>query len=178
MVDSDVLDKYYDYLLGIINFNLPKYRRYGRLVEELFDTEFYYVHPMDENRMNDGLYLRKEFLFDIGMDVHEDLWIDPCSVLEVLVAFSKRIEIEITGEPGEDDLGRWFWVMVKNLGILYPNNEFDHGIVQFKLENWMSRKFEKSGNGSIFPLKNWRADQRDVEMWYQMQAYLNENWEF
>ena len=133
---------------------------------------------MDENRDQDAIELRRSFLIDTDRDEFRDLWDNPRSVLEVLVAFSKRIEIEITGEPGEDCLGRWFWVMLKNLGILMPDRRFNRDIVESNVDVWLERKFDESGRGGIFPLKNWRNDQRKTDMWYQMHAYIHENWEF
>ena len=179
MVDSEILDRYYDYLLDLVRFDLPEHRKYGRLMADMYEKPFIIVHPMDENRDGDALYLRKEFLFDNGYDVEHDLWMDERSVLEVLAAFSRRIEIEITGTPGEDDLSRWFWVMIENLGLNeFDNRHYDKDAVSEILDIWLCRKFERNGAGSIFPLKKVSRDQRDVEMWYQMQAYLNENWEF
>jgi hypothetical protein len=178
VVNQDLLEDYYDYLLDIIGFNQPEHRKYGRLLDDLFGIPFKYTLEMDQNRDMDGLYLRKEFLFDVGLDVNRDIWYDDRSVLEVLIAFSRRIETEITGEPGMDDYGRWFWKMLKNLDILYEDRRYDHGLVRHKLDIWMCRKFERSGSGGLFPLKKCQVDQREVEMWYQMQAYLNENWTF
>lgn len=178
MTKEQIIEEYYDYLLDIIDFRLPEHRKFGKLLEFLFSTKFIWIHPMDENRLNDGLYLRREFLFDFGLDVNRDLWDDPGNVLEVLTAFSKRVEIEITGEPGNDNLGRWFWEMLENLGVLYSDYEFDSRIVGQKVEKWLCRKFGENGKGGILPLRKTTRDQRDVEMWYQMQEYLNENWNF
>lgn len=174
---NKLLEEYYYYLLDNIGANLPEHQNYTYLLEDLNDKEFIWRHPMDENRDIDGLYLRKEFLFDTNRDISL-VWDDPRSVLEVLIAFSKRIETEITGEPGNDDIGRWFWVMLDNLGILLPDDHYDHGLVMYNLDIWLLRKFKSDGREGIFPLKKPNSDQRDVDMWYQMQSYLNENWSF
>jgi hypothetical protein len=34
----------------------------------------------------------------------------------------------------------------------------------------------KSGLGGMFPLEDPREDQRAIEIWYQMMAYINENY--
>ena len=158
VAERTLQEEYYDFLLDIIGFDLPEHRKCSKLLEDLNDKEFFWVHPMDENRDIDALYLRKEFLVETGRDSSE-IWDDPRSCLEVLVAFSRRIEIEITGEPGNDDLGRWFWVMLNNLDIIYEDDHYDHGLVQFKLDVWLARKFDKNGKYGIFPLKKVTNDQ-------------------
>lgn len=172
----EMLDEYYDFLMELISFNLPEHRKYDILLHELNSIEFYWVIEMDENRDIDAVELRKQFLFDHGYDITRDLWDSPRSVLEVLVAFSQRIEIEITGEPGNDDLGKWFWVMLDNLGLLDQEDlYFDQRLVHRNIENWLSKK---TGKSTIFPSKKLASQQNQVEMWYQMQNYLNENWSF
>lgn len=177
MINARMLDDYYSYMLGIVDFDLPEHRRYGKLMYELNNIEFTWILPMDENRDMDAIELRRSFLIDNGYN-ERDLWDTPRSVLEVLVAFSKRIEIEITGEPGEDCLGRWFWVMLENLGVLMADRRFDIDVLRSNIDVWLNRKFDESGRGGIFPLKNWRNDQRKTDMWYQMHAYIHENWQF
>lgn len=178
MLNARMLDDYYNYILNIVDFGLPEHRKYSKLMYELNNIEFTWVLPMDENRDMDAIELRRSFLIDNGYDEFRDLWDTPRSVLEVLIAFSKRIEIEITGEPGEDCLGRWFWVMLKNLDVLMVDRRFDIRVLRSNIDVWLLREFDESGRGSIFPLKNWRNDQRKTDMWYQMHAYIHENWEF
>lgn len=176
--DHDLYDDYYEWLLEQIKFNLPEHRKYGKLIDELNRREFTWTIMMDENRDMDGKYLRVDYLQDTGRD--EDLaWNDPSSVLEVLVAFSRRIEIEITGTPGEDDLSRWFWVMIKNLGLLkFDDERFNRKSVNEILDIWLERRFKKDGSGSIFLTRKNDIDMRGVQMWYQMQYFLDENWSF
>ena len=37
------------------------------------------------------------------------------------------------------------------------------------------RMFSRDGSGGLFPLRRFDRDQRSVEIWYQMQAWLMEN---
>ena len=41
---------------------------------------------------------------------------------------------------------------------------------------WMSRQYGIDGKGSIFPIKGTAFDQRNLEMWYQMQEWFKENY--
>ena len=178
MVVKSLLDDYYDWLLEQVDIFLPEHRNYERLLRELNSVEFTWVIPMDENRDMDAVELRKEYLFDCGYHRY-DLWTTPRSVLEVLIAFSRRIEIEITGEPGNDDLSRWFWVMIDNLGLLkFSDDRFIKEEVDKILEKWLSHLYKKNGKGSIFLTHKTDIDFREMEMWYQMHTYLNENWSF
>jgi hypothetical protein len=169
---------YHEWLMELMRIDLPEHRNYRKLMYDLDTKEFIWLHPMDENRDIDAFDLRKEYFFDNGLDVSE-VWTSPRSCLEVLAALSRRIEIEITGEPGNDHIERWFWIMISNLGLdRFDDDHYDHGYVEYILDVWLARKFEKNGKCGLFPLKKATSDQRDVDIWYQMQAYLMENYEF
>lgn len=125
----------------------------------------------DENRALDGLELRREYEETEGLSLSSG----PCSVLEVLIALARRMAyIEYDPVVGEEEhINIWFWDMLTNLGI-DPDLDNDRNIDKIIL--WIERKFERNGRGSPFPLQNPVADQRKVEIWYQMQAYLAEKW--
>lgn len=176
MTDDYLLDQYYNWMLDILDYNLPEHRCYELLLRELNNIEFYWSVTMDENRDIDAVEMRRDFIEECGFDISTDEWDDPRSVLEVLVAFSRKIEIMVTGEPGNDDLSRWFWIMVGNLGLLkYDNENFYRRKVDDIVDRWLARKITKTGKNGIFPLKKLASDQRDVEMWHQFHTYLSEN---
>lgn len=148
-------------------------------MEGLNNKDFYYSEYLDKNRELDGYLLRQEFLFDNGYDIEKDIWDTPVTVLEVLVAMSKRIETEITGDLGNDHIEKWFWVMIGNLGLnLYVDERYDDNKINEILDIWLMREFDRDGTGSIFPLKNCPNDITKTDMWYQMQLYLSENYQF
>ncbi len=43
------------------------------------------------------------------------------------------------------------------------------------LERLIWRQYQEDGQGGFFPLAWPEQDQREVELWYQMNAYLAEN---
>ena len=43
------------------------------------------------------------------------------------------------------------------------------------LDGFINRQYEANGEGGLFPLKGVCEDQREVEIWYQMNAYLYEH---
>ena len=169
---------YFEYLLYLMRFDTPEHRHFRCLMDDLYDIPFIIKHPMDENRVIDAEDMKKEFLFDHGYDVDSEFTSRDISILEVLVALSRRIEIEVTGEPGNDHIERWFWEMLYNLGVLLKDNIYDRGLVRYKLDVWMLRQYKSNGIGSVFPLKSTKTDQRENDLWYQGQLYLSENFEY
>ena len=169
---------YFEYLLYMMHCETPEHRKYCHLLSDMYDITFIYSHPMDENRVIDALDMRKEYLFDHGISIRDDFMDRDVSVFEILASLSRRIEIEVTGEPGEDKIERWFWVMLENLGVLMEDNRYDRGLVRYKIDVWMTRSYNRDGDGGVFPLKRTKTDQRENDLWYQGQLYLSENWDF
>ena len=166
------MDKYHEWLLEFVRADLPEHRRYKRVLKFLDEKPFSYILLMDKNREADGYELRCEFMEETGLGVT-----GPVSCMEVLCALSRRIEMEIMGEPGNDHFEKWFWVMFKNLELdEYTDDTFDRYKVNEILDKWLQRRFKTNGKGSIFLTSKTDIDQREVDMWYQMQRYLNENY--
>ena len=173
LTEREIVVSYFEWLLDKVNFNEREHRNYKELMRYLHSVAFTSKIPKDENRIIDGLNLRDDFMDE--EDVRGYLS-GPCSILEMMVAFSIRIEIDITGDPGKDDLGRWFWVMIKNLGLLeYDDRHFDEEKVGEITHIFLSRSYSKSGKGGLFPLYHPKTNQRETELWYQMQKYLSEH---
>lgn len=170
---DETLVDYFDWLLEKVDFNHNGHDCYEELLKYLNSIEFTSRIPKDENRTIDGLNLRDDFMDERNINGYIE---GPCSVLEMLVAFSIRIELDITGDPGEDDLSRWFWVMLKNLGLLkYDDDNFDLEEVENIVKIFLERKYFRDGRGGLFPLFHPKTNQRETELWYQMQRYLTEH---
>lgn len=173
--EESTLDRYFEWLLQKIESSEYDYHDYYQLLYYLNSVEFEATVPNDNNRIIDGLNLRDEFLSEQRFPGYIG---GPCSMLEMLVAFSIRIELDITGDPGSDDLGRWFWVMLDNAKLLrYDDDNFDLGEIGLIVEKIVGRKYKRNGIGGFFPVFHSNKNQREVELWYQMQAYLSENFE-
>lgn len=150
-------------------------RTYWSLAKKLHTKEFLWLIPNDDNRVEDGRDLRYEFLHENGLDRDPD-WLGlGCSMLEMLIALSRRLSFEGDGEPNE-----WFWAMLENLGIrnhsdgYYYDHRGEEDTVDDILDAVIWRTYEPNGIGGLFPLENPKQDQRDVEIRYQMAAYLIE----
>lgn len=149
-------------------------RSYWLLAVALYRKEFLWYIPNDDNRMEDGKELREDFLDAMGLG-RDQAWLDEgCSMLEMLIALSRRCAFEADEEPFE-----WFWVLVDNLNLRpFVDEEFtdDFNVdVDIILDRVIKRTYEPDGRGGLFPLRNPEHDQREVEIWYQMASYLLEN---
>ena len=170
---------FYDWLVDMVDLYSADHMEYTDLVKYLYTTEFYCSIDMDRNRCKDAtaiLYLK--YLNEMGIEYDpKTVYERECSVLEVLIALSFRCERDIMGEPGSYDDARWFWIMIENLGLLeFKNDVFDEEDVDYILQTWLDRDFAYNGNGSIFPIKSPKRDQRQIEIWDQMSDFLDENY--
>lgn len=150
-----------------------------KLLMFLHDTEFTYTILKDENRYNDGLELRYRFALENGYEFKSDeilaILDGTCSVLEMMVALSLRMEETIMDNPDYGNrTGQWFWQMIANMGLSGQQNAtFDEEYVRERVQRFLDRKYEKNGKGGLFTVRNTTADLRDVEIWYQMNWYLD-----
>lgn len=142
---------------------------YWNLLRELHNTEFVWIEMMDENRADDGLELRTEYAYQTGQSL-DPVWRRlGCSVLEMLIAFSRRAEFQ-TGRSAK----KWFWEMIDNLGLKKFNDAVADIFSEIPntLDQFLWRTYEPDGTGGLFPLKDTFHDQRKVEIWHQFCDYL------
>lgn len=148
---------------------------YWKVLRVLFKKEIDWFVINDENRIADGKALRLRFRNAEHISELDPDWVDlDCSVLELMVGLSLRIEHEADGQPHY-----WFWVMMNNLGLNVYNdsiefNQFRLDQIQDILDRFIYRRYEYSGLGGLFPLQYPHEDQRDRELWYQMNDYVLE----
>lgn len=135
------------------------------LLRQLYQKEFVWLVPNDDNRVADGLALRPEFFAESGLEFEESWSILGCSFLEMLVGLTRRLEFEV-GTPAGD----WFWELIFNLQLKRMSQARRDEALNIVI--W--RRYEPDGRGGLFPLKHPTKDQRDVEIWYQLNAYILE----
>ncbi len=144
---------------------------YDTLFRTLHNTEFIYILPRDDNRAEDGKELRREFLIAGGFPDHLEWRTQvPCSVFEMLIAFSRRAELNSIDTSAKD----WFWEFLDNLGLREVNDAARVHIeeIQDTLEHFMWRNYTPDGDGGLFPLRNPESDQTKREIWDQFCDYL------
>lgn len=146
-------------------------RTFWRLAQHLYTKEYIWLIPNDDNRMEDGRFLREEFIEDLGLDDIDPDWMDlECSMLEMMIALSRRLSFQGGGEPTD-----WFWHLIDNLGLRHADNRrYPKTRVEEVLDRINWRTYNKDGSGGLFPLRNPDRDQRDVELWYQLNSYILE----
>lgn len=95
-------------------------------------------------------------------------------MLEVLLALSQRVSFESNEAPEF-----WFWKFLENLDLRQYTDEVyqqgDWANIDEIINTLVGRTYKANGLGGLFPLQNARANQKRVEIWYQMSAYLLEN---
>lgn len=177
----DIEQDYFAWLCELVHINSIE-TSYMALAKDLHHRKFYSIVPHDENRASDGKELREEYLREINYPKYIEIEGD-CSIFEMLIALAKRMDFE-TNDPYDieenvDRTAYWFWEMIDNLGLTkYSDDNYyyyggsDH--IDRILDRFLERRYSRDGNGGIFPLEWTRKDQRDVEIWGQMNAYLAE----
>lgn len=170
---------YFQWLCGLVMIDEPDHS-YWVLAKELHVRRFVWTIPNDDNRNKDGEKLREIFADESFYD-NCDCLRGPASVLEVLIGIAKRMESILYDPKMGDRTVNWFWELIENLGLQRFTDEeyYLNGgpiLVDQILSIWMHRSYKKTGVGGIFPLKNAKKDQKKVEIWYQMHAYLAENY--
>lgn len=148
-------------------------RTYWTILRQLYTKEFVWIIPNDDNRLEDGRDLRKEFAEAHELNDVDPNWMDiGCSMLEMLIGVSRRLSFEDDGAPAE-----WFWRLMENLHlkICTDKSKYSAGMVDEILDDVIWRTYRRNGRGGLFPLKHANGDQREVEIWYQLSAYLLEN---
>jgi hypothetical protein len=148
-------------------------RSYWNLLRQLYTKEFVWIIPNDDNRAEDGRELRHEFIANQGLTDVDPNWMRlGCSMLELLIGLSRRLSFEDDGEPRA-----WFWRLLENIDLERYNDhtEIPEEEVDEVLNRVIWRTYKRNGHGGLFPLQRATEDQREVELWYQLCAYLIEN---
>lgn len=178
MMDSKIEQAYFEWMCGLVRGKPNIVRRYKKLMEYLYHIDFRYKLFMDDNRAGDGIDLRYRFGYEKQYDDREiALYLDnrPCSVLEMMVALALRCEEHIMDDPRMGNrTAKWFWGMIESLGLYgMTDSNFDSTYVDDILTCFLERKYESDGAGGLFTISGCPHDLRFVEIWYQMNWYLN-----
>ena len=176
-------EPYYEWLRDQIWFNYRHFslKPHEGLSQALWAKPFAWTVPNDDNRLEDGLELRYLFLTDeelgdkfetVPLVIIAEFRSQPCSMLEVLIALSRRLAFAAGG-----DAQWWAWKLLTNLGL----NKMRDPITRKKaerideiLDQLIWRTYNWDGAGGFFPLAFPHSDQTKVEIWYQMAEYLQE----
>lgn len=137
--------------------------RRDKYLAMLLDTiEYTYFVDNDENRAEDGKQLRINYGW-----INKDI---PCSVLEMLLGVSLRMQFFLSHL--DNSVSYFYDLLIGNLNLrdLCQNYEVEDQVFIF-----LERRYKPNGYGGLFPLNRPFQDQRRIEVWYQMMAYIEEN---
>ena len=153
---------------------------------QLHQIPFVWIIDRDENRAEDGKYLRYLYSLEcsdkgVSSDEIEEYLAGPCSVMEFLVGLARRIEDDIMYDAdAENRTNVWFWEMVKNLGLdKYDDEHYSAIEIDDIVNRFMSRKYSKNGDGNVFKIGHksgpnyWDTFPNNMEIWSQVHAWAN-----
>lgn len=154
-------------------------KNYISLFDVLFDMDFIWIHPLDENRAADGLVLRSDFEYETGLYI---VGLGPkCTVFEMLAALAIRCENQLMRNLSMGDrTAKWFFMMLDNLGLTEFDNRHWGSTSRLRvlsiIDDFLNRKYKKNGAGGAFPLRHSQNNQSNEQIWDQLMAYINENY--
>lgn len=157
--------------IGVENGSQEK--TYTDLLSIMYEKEYddRALIPNDHNRLADGLDLRREFCEERNIRAAP---VGPCSFLEVLIGLSRRLAFIAGG-----DVRNWAWQLITNLELHRkpdPLTPRKASKVHDILDDCIGRSYRPDGLGGFFPLAWPDEDQTKVELWYQMAAYIDEQY--
>lgn len=158
----------------------------GVLSRILFEADFSSSVDEDKIQMNKAKELRKVYSQEVGLTRREKdrLWksiFNECSMLEMLVYLASSMN-EMLNESEEDQTPEFFHVLLENGEFLGMDDEDWDFQQEAALRYWKNRirmitdrTYSESGKGGLFSLREYSEDQRKVPIWYQFNAWLEEN---
>ena len=173
MPSEHIEELYFDWLYSQFANNLltrPKLT-YWTLARHLHSTPFIWLVPNDDNRVDDGIELRRVFGREKQLRV-DDIWLEQeCSCLELILGVANRLSFQ-TRSTTKD----CFWLLLSHLDLAVYNDSYRDSYpreeVADRLEALIFRTYDRNGKGGLFPLVDSDKDQRDVEIWYQMHNWI------
>jgi len=170
---NDLDERYLVWLCGLINSREYEERLHAskRMFDGLFEEPFFDYIPNDDNRAAEGRGLRDRYTRETAQQINRRLYMGSCTLLEMLVALAHRYAWEVVGldETVEENVPPSFWTMIDNLELNPTHKNLG------RLSIFNKREYERNGKGGLFPLHRPEHDQREIEIWYQLMAYLREN---
>jgi hypothetical protein len=173
-MDEPIENTYFNWLCAKIIYNThpTPSLTFWNLFTILHKTEFVWLLSGDDNRAEDGLELREEFILETNVPDDPEWRVGTvvgCSMFEMLIAFSRRAEFMT-----DISYLSWFWEFLENLGLKELNDGADisHEGVTEVLDRFIWRTYDVNGRGGMLPLDRPKHDQREIQIWYQFCEYL------
>lgn len=176
MPNASLDERYLNWLYGQVASvkTRHRHRTFWSLFRQLHETIFVAIVSHDENRIGDCRDLRYEYLAAAEDEEGDPDWTrSPSSMLELLIVLSRALAFEM-----DDKVETWFWHLIDVLELEQFNDRAYNQAAQEEISQTLDRviwrTYGADGHGGLFPLRKADRDQRDVELWYQLNAYLLE----
>lgn len=169
---------YLDWMSAIAFHDSSERSQYQSLLHHLHSIPFYFLIPMDENRMVDGIDLRYRFAHDHSLNPEDTMselgQNNSCSVLEMMVALALKGDERVLYDYETGSKSDYiFKAMLASSQLTDSRNDrFSPEYVSYRVDCILKREYEYDGFGGLFTVNNPRMDMRDVDIWYQMNWYL------
>lgn len=171
---------YMERLGGAWAIDVDREVTYNILFTKLHTIKFEIQLERDANRIADVDILRHQFEDESNFALYDCIYSEPPSFLEVCLVLAIRMNRMMAESEDKDETSKWLWIMFNNCGFErftddswnFNNSEQEVNEIAYRV---MNRTYEPNGEGNIFVLNSDIPDQRTVEIWYQMQSFLNEN---
>lgn len=143
---------------------------YEDMLSVLYNTPFTSRIPKDNNRLKDCIALRDRYGYFNRQDGN---------CFEIFVCLALDMDELLRDQDHGDRTEEWFWLMMTNIGLVnYDNNNFNEKEVENIIDIFVKRKYKTDGRGGPFPLRYPRDNMRKTDLWYQLNWYVNENFEY
>jgi len=178
------------YFLWLYNLIGDQRRSYKKLSSILHKKIFRWFIRNDDNRCQDGLYLRHLYIEENDLD-ESHLEVSyflkgDCTIFELMIALARRLnDLTYDLDSHENRTSKWFLELLRNLRLARFSDDFStykdfDGVSDAEineiLEVLIDRTYGSNGRGSLFPVSVTKSDMSKTEIWYQMMAYLEENY--
>ena len=163
-------DQYLNWLRDLVDDSRgPSIERFFLIA---WSVAFEPIVDHDENRATDGIDLRFRFEEETSVLLPE---LGPCTMIELFIGIAIRANHIVYDWNRPDQVPALFWEFMDNLEITdirLSDDEIESILIRFN-----RREYAGDGSdGGLFPLKRPQSDQREIEIWYQMNKYLMERW--
>lgn len=175
-------ESYFDWLYRL---GFEKCTNFRNLASILHGIVYFPVNAKDEDRVLDGLELRK--CYESATKRPANAFYDPiltrqmsCSMLELIIGLANCIDQNVMWDSDKGNRTTdWVYRMLRNIGLDGCTDDYSieemEEYVKKKCQIFVSRTYSFDGSGGLFPLLHPVEDQRKLPLWYQMQNYLMEN---
>lgn len=190
---NEIQEAYKEWLIDQLNGDRGA-GGYSELYGIMHGIPFLPIMEMDWNRNDEGLNLAKEWAetepvenetdVDIctAMDeVHQNGF---CTMLELIVVMSRRIQFELMDSEYDKDISEWANELIWNIGlgdyrnvrVLHDYDAAENAVAEV-VGSVIFRQYGWDGEGGFFPLESPTRDQRYEQLITQMNDYIAENYD-